>query len=93
MGPKWALLARPTPAKCRMPLDLLGRRLFQQFQDSLVAVAGPIARGLSLVAIVLGGLMMAIIDSGDHKRMIGGIILGVGMAISAANFLVWVTGG
>ena len=55
-------------------------------------VTGPIAKGLSLVAIVLGGLMMAMVESGDHKRMIGGIILGVGMAIGAASFLSWITG-
>lgn len=53
---------------------------------------GPIAKGLSLVAIVLGGLMLAIDESGSHKKMIGGLILGVGMAIGAANFLSWIMG-
>jgi len=53
---------------------------------------GPIAKGLSLVSIVLGGLMMAMVENNDHKKMIGGIILGVGMAIGAAPFLSWITG-
>jgi len=53
---------------------------------------GPIAKGLSLVSIVLGGLMMAMVENNDHKKMIGGIILGVGMAIGAASFLSWITG-
>jgi type IV secretory pathway VirB2 component (pilin) len=49
---------------------------------------GPIARGLSLVSIVVGGLMFAF-GEGDSKRMLAGIVFGVGMAISAANFLLW----
>jgi len=49
---------------------------------------GPIARGLSLVSIVWGGLMFAFAE-GDSKRMLAGILFGVGMAIGAANFLLW----
>lgn len=49
---------------------------------------GPIARGLSLVAIVVGGLMFAF-GEGDSKRMLAGIIFGVGMAIGAVNFMDW----
>ena len=52
------------------------------------AFTGPIARGLSLVAIVIGGLMFAF-GEGDSKRTIAGIIFGVGMAIGAASFLNW----
>ena len=52
------------------------------------AFTGPIARGLSLVAIVVGGLMFAF-GEGDSKRMLAGILFGVGMAISAVNFLSW----
>src|SRR5438105_3311022 len=47
-----------------------------------------IARGLSLVAIVVGGLMFAF-NEGDSKRVLAGIIFGVGMAIGAANFMIW----
>ena len=49
---------------------------------------GPIARGLSLVSIVCGGLMFAF-DEGGSKKMMAGIIFGVGMAIGAVNFMAW----
>ncbi len=52
------------------------------------AFTGPIARGLSLVSIVWGGLMFAFAE-GDSKRMLAGILFGVGMAIGAVNFLGW----
>jgi type IV secretory pathway VirB2 component (pilin) len=54
-----------------------------------VAFTGPIARGLSLVAIVVGGLMFAFNEGGDSKRMLAGIVFGVGMAIGAVNFMAW----
>lgn len=57
----------------------------------VAAFTGPIARGLSLVAIVIGGLAFAFSD-GDNKRMLAGIIFGVGMAVGAANFLIWLFG-
>jgi type IV secretory pathway VirB2 component (pilin) len=53
-----------------------------------VAFTGPIARGLSLVSIVVGGLMFAFAE-GDSKRMLAGIVFGVGMAIGAVNFMAW----
>ena len=49
---------------------------------------GPIARGLSLIAIVVGGLMLAF-GEGGSKRTLAGIIFGLGMAMGAANFLAW----
>ncbi len=49
---------------------------------------GTIARGLSLVAIVIGGLMFAF-SEGSTKRLLAGIVFGVGMAIGAANFMRW----
>jgi type IV secretory pathway VirB2 component (pilin) len=52
------------------------------------AFTGTIARGLSLVAIVVGGLLFAF-GEGDSKRMLAGIVFGVGMAIGAVNFLAW----
>ena len=57
--------------------------------DALTAAfTGPIAKGLSLVAIVVGGLMFAFGES-QSKRMFSGIIFGVGMAVSAVNFFNW----
>ena len=52
------------------------------------AFTSTIARGLSLVAIVVGGLMFAF-GEGDSKRMLAGILFGVGMAIGAVNFMGW----
>lgn len=56
------------------------------------AVTGPIAKALSLVAIVVGGLLFAF-GEGAHKRTLAGIIFGVGMAVAAANFLSWLMPG
>jgi type IV secretory pathway VirB2 component (pilin) len=55
------------------------------------AFTGPIAKGLSLVAIVVGGLMFAF-GEGDSKRMLAGIVFGVGMAIGAVAFMTWLFG-
>src|SRR6266852_5823291 len=48
-----------------------------------------IARGLSLVAIVVGGITMSFDEGGGSKRMLAGILFGVGMAIGAVNFMSW----
>jgi len=53
-----------------------------------IAFTGPIARGLSLVAIVVGGLMFAY-GEGQSKRVFAGILFGIGMAIGAVNFMGW----
>ena len=52
------------------------------------AFTGPIARGLSLIAVVVGGLMFAF-GEGSSKKALAGIIFGLGMAMGAANFLAW----
>src|SRR5258708_449005 len=56
------------------------------------AFTGPIATGLSLVAIVVGGLMFAY-GEGQSKRVLAGIVFGVGMAIGAVNFMSWLFPG
>lgn len=60
----------------------------QAVQVLQTAFTGTIAKGLSLVAIVVGGLMFAF-GEGQSKRMLAGIIFGVGMAIGAVNFMAW----
>ena len=52
---------------------------------------GPIAKGLALVAIVVGGLTFAY-GEGGGKRTFAGIVFGVGMAVLAVNFLSWLFG-
>ncbi len=56
------------------------------------AFTGPIATGLSLVAIVVGGLMFAF-GEGQSKRVFAGIVFGIGMAIGAVNFMAWLFPG
>ena len=56
------------------------------------AFTGPIAKGLSLVAIVVGGLMFAF-GEGGNKRVFAGIVFGIGMAVAAVNFLSWLFPG
>ena len=52
------------------------------------AFTGTIATGLSLVAIVVGGLMFAY-GEGQSKKTLAGIVFGVGMAVGAVNFMAW----
>ena len=56
------------------------------------SVQGPIAKGLSLVAIVIGGLTWSLDESGGSRRMLAGIIFGCGMALGATSFMVWLFG-
>ncbi len=56
------------------------------------AFTGVIARGLSLIAIVVGGVTFAFSEGGS-KRLLAGIVFGVGMAIGAVNFMNWLFPG
>src|ERR1700730_17707461 len=55
------------------------------------AFTGTIAKGLALVAIVVGGLTFAF-GEGGGKRTFAGIVFGIGMAVLAVNFLSWLFG-
>ncbi len=78
----WVLmLGTSTPLFAQSPWE----NAVQALQTSFT---GPIARGLSLVAIVVGGLMFAF-GEGESKRMLAGIVFGIGMAIGAVNFMAW----
>ena len=55
------------------------------------AFTGTIAKGLALVAIVIGGLTFAF-GEGAGKRSFAGIVFGLGMAVLAVNFLTWLFG-
>ena len=60
----------------------------QAVQVLQTAFTGPIATGLALVAIVVGGLMFAF-GEGGAKHTLAGVIFGVGMAVGAVNFMSW----
>jgi type IV secretion system protein TrbC len=53
----------------------------------MTAFTSTIARGLSLVAIVVA------FGEGGSKRVLAGVLFGVGMAIAAVNFLAWLFPG
>ena len=55
------------------------------------AFTGPIAKGLALVAIVVGGLTFAF-GEGGGKKTFAGIVFGLGMAVLAVNFMTWLFG-
>src|SRR5260370_35115644 len=52
------------------------------------AFTGPIAKGLALVAIVVGGLPLAFGEVGG-KGTFAGIVFGLGMSVLAVSFLFW----
>jgi type IV secretory pathway VirB2 component (pilin) len=74
-------LALPAFAQGNSPWENAVNVLQQAFTST-------IARGLSLVAIVVSGLTFAF-GEGGSKRVLAGVLFGVGMAIAAVNFLAW----
>jgi len=74
-------LAAPAFAQGNSPWENAVSVLQQAFTST-------IARGLSLVAIVVSGLTFAF-GEGGSKRVLAGVLFGVGMAIAAVNFLAW----
>ena len=79
------ILAAPAFAQTGSPWENAVNVLMQAFTST-------IARGLSLVAIVLAGLTFAF-GEGGSKRVLAGVLFGVGMAISAVNFMAWLFPG
>jgi type IV secretion system protein TrbC len=78
-------LAAPALAQGSSPWENAVSVLQQAFTST-------IARGLSLVAIVVAGLTFAF-GEGGSKRVLAGVLFGVGMAIAAVNFLAWMFPG
>ena len=78
-------LAAPAYAQGNSPWENAVNVLQQAFTST-------IARGLSLVAIVVSGLTIAF-GEGGSKRVLAGVLFGVGMAIAAVNFLAWLFPG
>jgi len=79
------ILAAPALAQSGSPWENAVNVLMQAFTST-------IARGLSLVAIVLAGLTFAF-GEGGSKRVLAGVLFGVGMAIAAVNFMAWLFPG
>ena len=91
MSRQWRVLATLTAALAVMQMELLAQGT-SPWVDAVAnlsaAFTGPIARGLALVSIVIGGLMFAF-GEGGSKSALAGIIFGLGMALGAANFITW----
>jgi len=79
------LLAAPAFAQANSPWENAVNVLQQAFTST-------IARGLSLVAVVVSGLTFAF-GEGGSKRVLAGVLFGVGMAIAAVNFVAWLFPG
>jgi type IV secretion system protein TrbC len=79
------VIAAPAFAQANSPWENAVKVLQQAFTST-------IARGLSLVAIVVSGLTFAF-GEGGSKRVLAGVLFGVGMAIAAVNFLAWLFPG
>ena len=75
------LLALPAVASAQSPWERAALNLEASF-------TGPLARSLSLVAIVIGGLMF-MFGEGGAKRQVSGIVFGGGLALFAGQFLTW----
>jgi Flp pilus assembly CpaF family ATPase len=71
-------LAMPAFAQANSPWENAVNVLQQAFTST-------IARGLSLVAVVVSGLTFAF-GEGGSKRVLAGVLFGVGMAIAAVKF-------
>ena len=76
-----AVLLAPAAAAAQSPWERAALNLAATF-------TGPLARSLSLVAIVIGGLMFMFGEAGA-KRQISGIVFGGGLALFAGQFLTW----
>ena len=76
-----AILLAPSLALAQSPWERAASNLERTF-------TGPLARSLALVAIVIGGLTFMFGEIGA-KRQIAGIVFGGGLALFAAQFLVW----
>src|ERR1700682_5120059 len=71
---------------CRASAQVQGNSPWENAVNVLqTAFTGPIAKGLALVSIVVGGLTFAF-GEGGGKRTFAGIVFGVGMSVLAVNF-------
>lgn len=70
-------------------VDLLATGPWEKAAENLCkAFTGPIGKGLSLVAISVGGLMFAF-GEGGSKSALAGLVFGAGMVLAAPAFLAW----
>ena len=86
-GRAWILLA--TAVLVFLPRLTFAQSPWERAAGNLERTfTGPLTRSLALVAIVVGGLTFMFGEMGA-KRQLAGIVFGGGLALFAAQFLVW----
>lgn len=76
-----ALWLLPATVFAQSPWDTAATRLQTSFQ-------GTLATALSIVAVIVGGFVVAFGD-GAAKRVLAGLIAGVALVIGASNWITW----
>jgi len=85
----WCLFVTAVLVLVLFPDDTFAQSPWERAAGNLERTfTGPLARSLALVAIVVGGLTFMFGEMGA-KRQLAGIVFGGGLALFAAQFLVW----
>jgi len=77
-----ALLITATPAFAAgsgMPWE-------SPLQNVLDSITGPVLKSVAILAIIMGGLMLALGEGGGALRRFGGILFGIAIAFAAAQW-------
>ena len=73
-------------------LVLLGQAGRLPWLDTIDAIkkvmTGDIAKAIGSIAVLVGGLMIAF-GEGGSKRTVAALLLGLGIALTAVNFVDW----
>ena len=82
------LLLATAPLLATVPADPWSRAVtvMQTF------FTGIFARGIALIATVIGGAMYAMDEGGGSKKRIGTLVFGAGLMLLATQFLTWIFG-
>ena len=83
------LLAPAAPALAQAPISAEYDNPWTQTINNIAGMfVGPIATAVSMIAMVIGGAMFAFGEPGS-KKMVAGLIFGVGMALGAVQLVEW----
>jgi type IV secretory pathway VirB2 component (pilin) len=55
-------------------------------QNVLDSITGPVLKSVAILAIIMGGLMLALGEGGGALRRFGGILFGIAIAFAAAQW-------
>ena len=77
---------------CLISIPAIAQSPWELAADRMRDASHAIARSLSVVAIVIGGLTLAFGESHQQKWAIASLIFGIEMALGASAVLGWITG-